>query len=69
GIATALNALARLVFTLDRDVVDAYPRAAAASARTLGRVGQRAHRAVPSLALLGLVIGVVLLAVSASWWR
>ncbi len=68
GFGAAVTALARLVVALDRDVVDAYPRAAAVSARTLGFVGERAHRAVPSLSLLGLVVGVVLIAVTASWW-
>ncbi|GAA6524935.1 proton-conducting transporter membrane subunit [Intrasporangium sp. DVR] len=49
--------LARVVVMLDRDVVDAYPRATAVTARGLGRFGERAHRAIPSLALVGLVVG------------
>ena len=53
----AVTAVARAVVTLDRDVVDAYPRATAATARSLGRLGERSHRAIPSLALVGLVVG------------
>lgn len=58
----AVTRLARLVVALDRDVVDAYPRAAAAGARVAGRVAERGHRGVPSAALLAVVAGVVLVA-------
>ena len=63
GVGAAVTAMARLVVALDRDVVDAYPRAAAALTRSMGRGSERSHRAVPSLALLGLVVGVVVIAV------
>ena len=70
GVGRAVTALARLVVVLDRDVVDAYPRATAAVARAAGRVGERTHRAVPSRSLLGLVCGVVLVAVlGVTAWR
>nr|WP_223128741.1 NADH-quinone oxidoreductase subunit L [Terrabacter sp. MAHUQ-38] len=70
GFARAVTALARLVVVLDRDVVDAYPRATAAVARGAGRVGERSHRAVPSMSLLGLLCGVVLVAVlGVAAWR
>src|SRR6478735_2147992 len=57
GVGRAVTATARLVVTLDRDVVDAYPRAAAAVVRGLGRLGDRAHRGVPSAALVALLVG------------
>ena len=70
GVGRAVTALARLVVALDRDVVDAYPRATAAVARAAGRAGERSHRAVPSLSLLGLLGGVVLVAVlGVTAWR
>ncbi len=70
GFARGVVALARLVVVLDRDVVDAYPRAAAAATRALGRAGEYSHRAVPSRALIGLVTGVVLVAVlGVTAWR
>ncbi|MFC7595691.1 NADH-quinone oxidoreductase subunit L [Terrabacter sp. GCM10028922] len=70
GFGRGVTALARLVVVLDRDVVDAYPRATAAAARAAGRVGERSHRAVPSLSLLGLLCGVVLVAVlGVTAWR
>ncbi|MHA3836920.1 NADH-quinone oxidoreductase subunit 5 family protein [Terrabacter sp. AAH1] len=70
GIGRAVTALARLVVTLDRDVVDAYPRATAVVARAAGRVGERSHRAVPSLSLLGLLGGVVVIAIlGVTAWR
>ena len=56
--------VARVVVTLDRDVVDAYPRGAGAVAGLLGRAGERAHRGVPSTGLVALVVGVVALAVA-----
>jgi NADH-quinone oxidoreductase subunit L len=66
----AVLAVARLVVVLDRDVVDAYPRAFAATTHAAGRVGMRSHRAVPSLALIGVVAGVVLVAVlGVTAWR
>ncbi|GAB3885381.1 NADH-quinone oxidoreductase subunit 5 family protein [Terrabacter terrigena] len=70
GVGRAVTALARLVVTLDRDVVDAYPRATAAVARAAGRAGERSHRAVPSLSLLGLLSGVVVIAIlGVTAWR
>ncbi|MGN6754270.1 MAG: NADH-quinone oxidoreductase subunit 5 family protein [Intrasporangium sp.] len=66
----AVLAVARLVVVLDRDVVDAYPRAFAATTHAAGRAGMRSHRAVPSLALIGVVVGVVLVAVlGVTAWR
>ena len=70
GVGRAVTALARLVVVLDRDVVDAYPRATAVVARGLGRAGERSHRGVPSLGLLGLLVGVVVIAVlGVTAWR
>jgi NADH-quinone oxidoreductase subunit L len=70
GVGRAVTALARLVVVLDRDVVDAYPRATAVMARGLGRAGERSHRGVPSLGLLGLLVGVVVIAVlGVTAWR
>ncbi|WP_020145664.1 NADH-quinone oxidoreductase subunit L [Terracoccus sp. 273MFTsu3.1] len=70
GIGRAVTAVARLVVTLDRDVVDAYPRATAVVARAAGRAGERSHRAVPSLSLLSLLVGVVVVAVlGVAAWR
>ncbi|MGO4599076.1 NADH-quinone oxidoreductase subunit 5 family protein [Terrabacter sp. 2RAF25] len=70
GVGRAVTALARLVVALDRDVVDAYPRATAAVARAAGRAGERSHRAVPSLSLLGLLGGVVVIAIlGVTAWR
>jgi NADH-quinone oxidoreductase subunit L len=57
-VGMAVTAVARVVVMLDRDVVDAYPRATVVAARGLGRLGERTHRAIPSLALVGLVVGV-----------
>ena len=64
AVARAVLTLARLVVTLDRDVVDAYPRGAAGVAGLLGRAGERAHRGAPSAGLVALVVGVVGLAVA-----
>ena len=70
GVGRAVTALARVVVVLDRDVVDAYPRATAALTRSLGRIGDRGHRGVPSLGLLVLLVGVVGLAVlGVMTWR
>ena len=70
GFGRAVTGLARLVVVLDRDVVDAYPRATAVVARAAGRAGERSHRAVPSMSLLGLLCGVVLVAVlGVTAWR
>jgi NADH-quinone oxidoreductase subunit L len=70
SFGSAVVALARLVVVLDRDVVDAYPRATAVVARGLGRAGERSHRAVPSLALVGLLVGVIVVAVmGVTAWR
>jgi NADH-quinone oxidoreductase subunit L len=66
----AVVTVARLVVVLDRDVIDAYPRAAAATSLALGRAGERTHRAVPSPALIGLVMGVIVVAVlGVTAWR
>ncbi len=70
AVGRGVTAVARVVVALDRDVVDAYPRAGAVAVRGLGRAGERGHRAVPSLALLGVLVGVVVLAVlGVSTWR
>ena len=70
GVGRAVTAVARLVVALDRDVVDAYPRATAVVARAAGRAGERSHRAVPSLSLLSLLVGVVVVAVlGVAAWR
>ncbi|KRC88030.1 NADH/ubiquinone/plastoquinone [Terrabacter sp. Root85] len=70
GFGRAVTAVARLVVALDRDVVDAYPRATAVVARAAGRAGERSHRAVPSLSLLSLLVGVVVVAVlGVAAWR
>ncbi|CAN7507423.1 NADH-quinone oxidoreductase subunit L [Terrabacter sp. LjRoot27] len=70
GVGRAVTAVARLVVALDRDVVDAYPRATAVVARAAGRAGERGHRAVPSLSLLSLLVGVVVVAVlGVAAWR
>lgn len=61
-VGSWVTALARLVVVLDRDVVDAYPRSTAVVARALGRAGERAHRGVPALSLVGLLLGVVVVA-------
>ena len=70
AVGRAVNALARLVVRLDRDVVDAYPRGAAALTGIAGRVGEKAHRAAPSTGLVAVVVGVVLVAVAGvTVWR
>ena len=70
GVGRAVTAVARLVVALDRDVVDAYPRATVVAARGLGRAGERSHRGVPSLSLLALLAGVVVIAVlGVTAWR
>ena len=70
GVGRAVTAVARLVVALDRDVVDAYPRATVVAARGLGRAGERTHRGVPSLSLIALLGGVVLIAVlGVTAWR
>jgi NADH-quinone oxidoreductase subunit L len=63
AVGRAVTAVARLVVMLDRDVVDAYPRATAVTTRWLGVGGARVHRGVPSRSLVGLLSGVVLLAI------
>ncbi len=55
--------LARLTAFLDREVVDAYPRAGAITFRAASDLGHKAHRAVPSTGLVGVVLGVVALGV------
>ncbi len=70
GFGSAVVALARLVVRLDRDVVDAYPRGAAALTGLAGRAGHRVHRATPSTGLLAVVVGVVVIAVvGVTAWR
>jgi NADH-quinone oxidoreductase subunit L len=70
AVGRAVTAVARLVVVLDRDVVDAYPRAAAVITRTTGRAGVRAHRAVPSRSLVALLVGVVVVAIlGVAAWR
>ncbi|WP_374968133.1 NADH-quinone oxidoreductase subunit L [Terrabacter sp. BE26] len=70
AVGRAVTATARLVVALDRDVVDAYPRAAAVAARAAGRAGERGHRAVPSLSVLSLLVGAVLVAIlGVTAWR
>ena len=70
AVGRAVTAVARLVVVLDRDVVDAYPRATAAVTRAAGRAGQRSHRAVPSLSLVALLTGVLVVAVlGVAAWR
>ncbi|TQM64307.1 NADH-quinone oxidoreductase subunit 5 family protein [Humibacillus xanthopallidus] len=70
GVGRAVTAVARLVVALDRDVVDAYPRATVVAARGLGQAGERSHRGVPSLSLLALLAGVVVIAVlGVTAWR
>ena len=64
AVGRGVVSVARVVVTLDRDVVDAYPRGAGVVAGLLGRAGERAHRGVPSTGLLALVVGVVSLAVA-----
>ena len=63
AVGRAVTALARLVVLLDRDVVDAYPRSTAVVTRWVGARGARVHRGVPSFSLVGLLSGVVLLAI------
>lgn len=63
AVGRAVTAIARLVVMLDRDVVDAYPRATAVATRWIGVGGARVHRGVPSRSLVGLLSGVVLLAI------
>ena len=64
AVGRGVVSVARVVVTLDRDVVDAYPRGAGAVAGLLGRAGERAHRGVPSTGLVALVVGFVALAVA-----
>ena len=70
GVGRAVVALARVVARLDRDVVDAYPRAAARLTLQLGAAGDRVHRGAPSTGLVAVVVGVVLLGVAGvTVWR
>lgn len=69
-VARAVTTVARGVAFLDREVVDAYPRAAASLTGMGGRLGQRIHRGNPSAGLLAVVVGVVLVAVGGvTVWR
>jgi NADH-quinone oxidoreductase subunit L len=70
AVGTTVLAVARLVVRLERDVVDAYPRAATSAAGLAGRAGSRAHRAAPSVGLVAVVVGVVGVAVAGvTAWR
>ena len=70
GVGRAVVTLARVVARLDRDVVDAYPRAAARVTLHLGAAGDRVHRGAPSTGLVAVVVGVVLLGVAGvTVWR
>jgi NADH-quinone oxidoreductase subunit L len=64
AVGRAVTAVAMLVVRLDRDVVDAYPRGTASLTGIAGRLGERAHRATPSVGLVAVVVGVVLVAVA-----
>lgn len=69
-VGRSVVALARVVARLDRDVVDAYPRAAARLTVHLGTAGDRVHRGVPSTGLVAVVLGVVVLGVAGvTVWR
>lgn len=64
-VARPVLALAHLVVFLDREVVDAYVRGAAAAARFGGAGGQRAHRSeVATSGLAWVVAGVVAVALA-----
>src|SRR5699024_3684343 len=64
-VARPVLALARTVVFLDREVVDAYVRGAAAAARFGGAGGQRAHRSeVAASGLAWVVAGVVAVALA-----
>jgi NADH-quinone oxidoreductase subunit L len=64
-VARPVLALAQLVVFLDREVVDAYVRGAAATARLGGSGGQRAHRSeVATSGLAWVVAGVVAVALA-----
>lgn len=66
ALGQGVLALARGAASLERDVVDAYPRAMAVLARVGGRGLEGTHRAVPSTALLGVLVG--MFAVAAVGW-
>ena len=59
-VAAPVLALARLVAFLDREVVDAYVRGVAVSARVGGWLGERAHRGERPASGIALVVGGVL---------
>lgn len=64
-VARPVLALAHLVVFLDREVVDAYVRGAAAATRIAGAGGQRAHRSeVAASGLAWVVAGVVAVALA-----
>ena len=70
GVGWVVVALARVVARLDRDVIDAYPRAAARLTLHLGAAGDRVHRGAPSTGLVAVVLGVVVLGVAGvTVWR
>ncbi len=65
AVATPVLALARLVVFLDREVVDAYVRGAALTARLGGRAGDRGHRTERAASGLAWVVaGVVAVALA-----
>jgi NADH-quinone oxidoreductase subunit L len=70
AVASPVLSLARLVVFLDREVIDAYVRGAAATARLAGRGGSRAHaseRAASALAWVAAGVVAVALAGVALW--
>ncbi|MEP6796908.1 MAG: NADH-quinone oxidoreductase subunit L, partial [Lapillicoccus sp.] len=70
GIGRTVVALARVVASVDRDVVDAYPRAAARLTHHLGVAGDRVHRGAPSTGLVAVIVGVVVVGVAGvTWWH
>jgi NADH-quinone oxidoreductase subunit L len=69
-VARPVLALARFVTVLDRDVIDAYVRGAALSARLLGRGGQRVHAAERAASgVVWVAVGVLVVAATgAALW-
>ncbi len=69
-VARPVLALARFVTVLDRDVIDAYVRGTALSARLLGRGGQRVHAAERAASgVVWVAVGVLVVAVTgAALW-
>ena len=63
AIANAVLWLARGAAVLDRDAIDIYPRGLAAATRAGGQVGDRVHRGIPTLAVLAVLAGTLVVAV------